>query len=67
MIYICLCIILAPELNPELKNINAFIDAMTTLVALKSSIFNGSIYFSNSLVITMTCYSQTENLLKIRL
>jgi hypothetical protein len=47
--------ILAPELNPELKNINAFIEAMTMLVALKSSIFRGSIYFSNFLVITITC------------
>jgi len=47
--------ILAPELNPELKNINAFMEAITILVALKSSIFRGSIYFSNSFVITITC------------
>ena len=66
MIYICLCIILAPLLKPELKNINAVILAMVMALALKSSKFKGSIYFSNSLVITITWWSETENLLKIK-
>ena len=49
----CLCMILAPLLNPELKNMNALALAKTMEVALKSSMFNGSIYFSNSLVMIM--------------
>ena len=61
----CLCMILAPLLKPELKNMKAFKEAIVMHVALKSSTFSGSIYLSNSLVITMTCLSQTENLLNI--
>ena len=63
----CLCMMLAPLLKPELKNINAFMLHMAILLALKSSIFKGSIYFSKSLVTTITWRSQTENLLNIRI
>ena len=63
----CLCIMEAPLLNPELKNMKPFIEAITIDAALKSSMLSGSIYFSNSLVITITCWSHTENLLKIKL
>jgi len=61
----CLCMMLAPELKPELKNMKAFMLAMTMAVALKSSMFSGSIYFSNSFVMMITCLSHTENLLNM--
>ena len=57
--------ILAPLLNPELKNINAFIEAIAMHVALKSSKSKGSIYLLNSFVIIITWLSHTENLLNI--
>ena len=58
--------ILAPLLNPELKNINAFIEAIVMQVALKSSKSKGSICLLNSFVIIITWWSHTENLLNIR-
>ena len=57
--------ILAPLLKPELKNMKAFIDAIVTHVALKSSKSKGSIYLLKSLVIMITWWSHTENLLNI--
>lgn len=63
----CLCIILAPALKPELKNMNASIDVIVIIAALKSSMSRGSIYFWNSFGTTITCLSQTENLLNMRL
>jgi hypothetical protein len=45
---------LAPLLNPELKNIKAFIEAIVMHVALKSSKSKGSIYLLNSFVIIIT-------------
>jgi hypothetical protein len=67
MIYMCLCMMLAPLLKPELKNMKALRLRIVIQLALKSSISSGSICLANSLVITMTCLSHTENLLKIRL
>lgn len=64
--YKCLCIMLAPLLNPRLKKQKELVAFMTIHVAVKSFYVSGSSCVSNVLVANITCLSHTEYLLNIK-